>query len=217
MNGHSRLILRRTLLNCGLVVGVFVLIACRLIGGIETTLPPTYVEIPFSDLSLKKLDPDILTEMAIPGCELSDLPPFHWKEVNTGMVDIRTPEDYAIQTGSLYQEGYLAYQYECAENPSMCQSLPEVNYEEFLAKCNVFPEVDFSRYSLLGYHASGKGCIVSFEKHVYRDDLNHQVMYQLRVFEEGVCDQVFYDRNLILVMRIPSNYIVDFLLEHGNE
>ncbi len=32
----------------------------------------------------------------------------------------------------------------------MYRSIPEMSYEEFLSICNVFPEVDFSKYSLLG-------------------------------------------------------------------
>lgn len=210
MKDHSRLIFRRAFLVCSLVGGVSLLSVCSVPEGIDTTLPPTYVEIPYSDLALEKLNPDILTEPGIPGCRLSDLPPFHWKEVNTGIVDIRNPEDYAIQTGSLYQEGFLAFQYERAENPIMRQSLPEMSYEEFIAICYVFPEVDFSKHSVLGYHATGKGCTVSFEKHVYRDDQNNKVMYQLRVLEEGLCEEVIGDRNLILIPRIPSNYSVVF-------
>lgn len=200
----------KIVLACCLISGMILLGSCIVTQGGGPILLLNYVEIPYAELVLKELDQDILTEPGIPGCRLSDLPPFHWKEVNTGIVDIRNPEDYAIQTGSLYQEGFLAFQYERAENPIMRQSLPEMSYEEFIAICYVFPEVDFSKHSVLGYHATGKGCTVSFEKHVYRDDQNNKVMYQLRVLEEGLCEEVIGDRNLILIPRIPSNYSVVF-------
>jgi len=190
---------------------------CNVMLGRESTLPPAYVEIPYSDLALEEIDPDTLADPGISGCKLSDLPPFLWKEINSGVVDIRNPEDYAIQTGSLYQEGFRAYQCERAENPNMRQSLPEMSYEKFLATCDVFPEVDFSKHSVLGYHATGKGCTVTFEKHVYRDDQNNKVLYQLKVLEEGACEKIVGNRNLILVPRIPSNYSVAFSIADRKE
>ena len=122
--------------------------ACSVTLGSESTLPSTYVEIPYSDLALGELDPEILSDPGIPGCKLSDLPPFLWKEVNTGIVDIRTPEEYAFSVGSLYQDGFRAYQYDRMENPDTYQSMPEMSYEEFLVTCNVFPEVDFSKHKV---------------------------------------------------------------------
>ena len=136
--------------------------------------------------------------------------PFGWKEVDSGLVDIRTPEDYAIRTESLYQEGFLGYLQNRVEYPDTYRSIPEMTYEEFLTTCNVFPDVDFSQYSVLGYQATGTGCIVTFEKHVYRDDRNKQILYELTVVEEGVCETAVHNRNLILVPRIPDDYSVAF-------
>ena len=96
----------------------------------------------------------------------------------------------------------------------MYQSIPEMSYEEFLATCNVFPDVDFSRQSVLGCHATGTGCTVTFEKHVYRDDQGNMISYELKVIEEGACEKVINDRNLILVPRIPSNYSVMFSISY---
>ena len=74
----------------------------------------------------------------------------------------------------------------------------------------MFPDVDFTQHSVLGYHAVGIGCTVTFEKHVYRDDQNKKVLYELTVIEEGTCEMDVRDRNLILVPRIPLDYGVDF-------
>lgn len=205
------------ILNFSLAGGVCLLCACGVNLGRETALPPTYVEIPYTDLPLEELAPDILSGPGIPGCSLSDLRPFHWKEVNSGIVDIRTTEEYTIQTESLYQEGFLDYQYELAENPVVRDIFPEMGYEEFLSTCNVFPDVDFSKLSVLGYHATGKGCEVSFEKHVYRDDQNNKVMYQIVVIEEGMCERVVSSRNLIIVARIPLEYSVEYSIEQVKE
>jgi len=71
------------------------------------------------------------------------------------------------------------------EFPDRYLPTPEMSYEEFLRTCNVFPDVDFSRNSLLGFQATGKGCSVTFEKHVYRDDQTKTILYNLTVVEEG--------------------------------
>ena len=176
----------------------------------DLKLPPTYIEIPHADLVFEEFAPEIPADLEIPGCSLADLPPFGWKEVDSGLVDIRTPEDYVAQTESLYQEGFRDYLQNRAEFPDTYQSTPELTYAEFLATCDVFPEVDFSQHSILGYHATGTGCAVTFEKHVYRDDSDRKIFYQLTPIEEGTCEITVHDRNLILVASIPSDYTVDF-------
>lgn len=200
----------KTVLLCSLALGLVLVSACDGIQSGESTPGSTYVEIPYSELVLEQLDPDILTDPGILGCNLADLPPFGWKEVNSGLVDIRTPEDYAIQVGSLYQEGYKNYQENRIDFPDTYRSIPNMTYEEFLATCDVFPEVDFAQQSLLGYHASGTGCTVTFDKHVYRDDQDQSILYELTIIEEGDCEKISYNRNLILVPRIPPDYRVEF-------
>jgi hypothetical protein len=200
-----------------LISGIILLGGCHVTQAGEPTPLPTYVEIPYEELVLAELDQEILTDPGIPGCSLFDLPPFGWKEVNSGIVDIRTPEDYAIRIGSLYQEGYRAYLDNRVGFPDTYQSIAEMSYEEFLATCNVFPAVDFSRHSVLGCHATGTGCKVIFEKHVYRDDPNKAILYELTVIEEGACEMAMHNRNLILVQRIPSTYSVTFSISDRKE
>jgi hypothetical protein len=199
------------------ITGMSLLVACNLAQSEEPTLLPTYVELPYSELVLEELDQDILADPEMPGCSLSDLRPFGWKTVDSGLVDIRTPQDYANQVESLYQEGYLDYQQTRLEYPDRYQSTPEMSYAEFLRTCSVFPDVDFSRNSLLGFQATGTGCSVTFEKHVYRDDQNKTILYELTVVEEGVCEKDVNNRNLILVPSIPSDYIVDFSYTNPKE
>jgi hypothetical protein len=206
------MMLKKKLL-CWLISALILLSACNQIQTGEPTLPPTHMEESYSDLILDEIDPDILADPGIPGCSLADLRPFGWKEVNSGLVDIRTPEDYAIQSESLYQEGYLDYLQTREEYPDRYQSIPEMSYEEFFSTCNVFPEVDFGQYSVLGAHATGTGCTVTFEKHVYRDEQSKKIIYTVAVIEEGKCELTSNNRNLILVPRIPPEYSVEFLIQ----
>jgi len=200
-------------LLCWLISALTVLSACNRIQIGEPTLPPNYLEELYTNLVLDELDPNILADPGIPGCGLADLRPFGWKEVDSGLVDIRTSEDYAIQIESLYQEGYLDYLQTRKEYPDRYQSIPEMSYEEFFMTCNVFPEVDFGRYSVLGAQATGTGCAVTFEKHVYRDEQSKKIIYTVTVIEEGNCEMTSLDRNLILVSRIPPEYKAEFLIQ----
>ena len=109
--------MRQTYLLCWLIGGLILLSACNVSQVGVPAPPPTYVEVPYTDLVLEELDDAALADPGIPGCKLANLPPFHWKEVDSGLVDIRTPGAYAIQTESLYQEGYLGYQQARVEYP----------------------------------------------------------------------------------------------------
>ena len=204
-------------LHCCLISALFLLYACSVKQAGEPTLPPTYVEVLYTDLVPDELGQAALANPEIPGCRLADLRPFGWKTVDSGFVDIRAPDDYAIQIESLYQEGYRDYLQTRVEYPDKYQSIPEMNYEEFLMTCNVFPEVDFGRYSVLGAQATGTGCTVIFEKQVYRDEQSKEVLYEITVIEEGECEMVFHNRNLILVPRIPPEYRVEFLLQPADQ
>lgn len=204
--------MRQVLLLFSLIAAMTWLSGCNVSHGEEPTVSYTSVDVPFTELVPEEPDPAALNGREIASCRLSDLPAFHWKEVDAGLVDIRTPEAYSIQTESLYQEGYLGYRQARVEEPDRYQSIPEMSYEAFLATCNVFPSVDFKQYSVLGAQATGTGCTVTFEKHVYRDDQSKTVRYENTVIEEGACETVSHNRNLILVPRIPSEYDVEFLI-----
>jgi len=212
------MLMRKKKLFCWLISALILLSACNRIQIGKPAPPPNYREELYTDLVFDQVDPNILADPGIPGCRLADLRPFGWKEVDSGLVDIRTPEDYALQIESLYQAGYLDYLQTRQEYPDRYQSILEMSYEEFFATCNVFPEVDFEQYSVLGAHATGTGCTVTFEKHVYRSEQSNEIIYTVTVIEAGKCEMTSQNRNLILVPRINPEYSVAFLIQTtGND
>ena len=132
------------------LTGMIVIAAFNPVQESEPTPPPGFVKLAYMDLVFEEPDQVVLDNPGIPGCKLEDLRPFGWKTVDTGFLDVRTSDDYSVQVESLYQEGFLDYSLARGTNPEMYQAIPEMDYEAFLAVCNVFPEVDFSQYSLLG-------------------------------------------------------------------
>jgi hypothetical protein len=210
-------IMRKLLL--GLLIVAFLISACTgetptplLRTPTATPVPPTYVETRYEDLQLRELGQDVLTDPGVPGCDLRDLPAFNWKLPDAGQVAIRTQREYTSNANSLYSEGYAVFQENLAAFPNTYQSIPNYSYDEFLEICNVFPEIDFSQKTMLGNHASGTGCSVDFEKHVYRDDENSRILYSVKVIEEGLCEMYGWSRNLITIASVPSDYSVEFVV-----
>ncbi|MGD2248836.1 MAG: hypothetical protein PVF58_10565 [Candidatus Methanofastidiosia archaeon] len=70
------------------------------------------------------------------------------------------------------------------------------------------PLIDFSQYVLLGKYASGSGCTVTFEKHVYTDTDNKRVIYSITVVEEGLCEMFVMSMNWIVIPKFPGYDIV---------
>ena len=69
--------MRQAYLLCWLMMGgITALSACYVAPSGGPTLPPTYVEIPYTELVLEEIDRAVLTNPGIPGCSLADLRPF---------------------------------------------------------------------------------------------------------------------------------------------
>lgn len=89
---------------------------------------------------------------------------------------------------------------------SNCYNLPEVGYSTDP------PDINFNEYSLLGFYSSGQ-CEVKFIRDVTKSEINNKYSYRIIVNDCGDCKMMRTDANLVLVPKIPDNYIVDFVLE----
>ncbi|MFH1607893.1 MAG: hypothetical protein ABIA78_02055 [archaeon] len=72
------------------------------------------------------------------------------------------------------------------------------------------PEIDFSKKTLLGNHASGGGCSIDFKKKVYQDDSNKKIIHSVKVVEKGRCDKLGSSMNWVIIQKVPSDYSVEF-------
>ena len=92
------------------------------------------------------------------------------------------------------------------EYQSLLQFRPPVDF------CQDFklPSIDFSQFILLGKYTEGGGCSIDFVRKIYRDDVNKEVIYSIKVIEEGFCKKMGMSMNWALVPKIPSNYKVRF-------
>lgn len=111
----------------------------------------------------------------------------------SGMYLHHIPEEFIINSQEEYKE-LLEYK---SDSPA-CKDF-------------VLPHIDFSENTLLGKYASGSGCSVKFEKHVYIDDANKKIIYSIKVIGEGDCEMMGMSMNWITIpTKIPPDYIVVF-------
>jgi hypothetical protein len=92
---------------------------------------------------------------------------------------------------------------------SNCYNLPEVGYSTNP------PDINFNEYSLLGFYSSGQ-CEVKFIREVTKNEINQKYTYKIIVNDCGTCKIMKYDANLVLVPKIPDDFIVDFVLEYSD-
>lgn len=71
------------------------------------------------------------------------------------------------------------------------------------------PEIDFTRYTLLGLYADG-GCEASFARKVTRDDSEDSFHYTVKVKDCGDCESLQVSYNWVLVPRLPDGWTVTF-------
>jgi hypothetical protein len=75
------------------------------------------------------------------------------------------------------------------------------------------PTIDFDSYILVGKQTSGGGCSVNYERKVYSDESNRQVIYEIKVRYKGLCDMLITSMNWALIPRVPEAYSIDFRVD----
>lgn len=97
------------------------------------------------------------------------------------------------------------------EYQSLIDNSPDLYPNPFLLCVDYkFPEIDFSKYTLLGRGVSAGGCDIEFERKVFRDDQNKKYIYSIKSDVEGTCEKGLFNKNWILIDKIPNDYGVDF-------
>ena len=72
-----------------------------------------------------------------------------------------------------------------------------------------FPEIDFEKYSLLGYYVIVGGCrIPDAEHHVFIE--NRKLVFQRVITQNGCCKPGFNVENYILVPKMNNEYDIEF-------
>jgi len=92
---------------------------------------------------------------------------------------------------------------------SNCYNLPEAGYA-----LNP-PEIDFNNFSLLGFWVTGQ-CETKFIRDVIKDEELRKYIYKIIVKDCGSCEKERYDANLILVPKLPDDFMVEFKKEDGD-
>lgn len=81
-------------------------------------------------------------------------------------------------------------------------------YKYYCSDFFQFPNIDFSKYTLLGNNTTG-GCS-DFKKEIVRDDVNKTLTYTLKVVNNDYCSVFSTSNNWVLVDKLPADYQVIF-------
>ncbi|MBK8806709.1 MAG: hypothetical protein IPO21_08710 [Bacteroidales bacterium] len=84
------------------------------------------------------------------------------------------------------------------------------NYDNIDCDTAKLPEIDFSKYSLISFLTGGSGCSAHFQRRVYKDTINSNIVYKIEENYEGDCEMYIENRNWAIVPAIPYDYIVEF-------
>lgn len=74
----------------------------------------------------------------------------------------------------------------------------------------VFPEIDFSKKTLLGQYVSAGGCSIAFSVRVTRNDPEQWIRHHVSVAAQGSCEKLGYSLNLVVVDKVPATFDVRF-------
>jgi hypothetical protein len=95
-------------------------------------------------------------------------------------------------------------------NQSEMNRLIYYNYG-YQTNCN-FNTIDFSKYTLLGVNAYTT-CNFKIVKDVSIDEMAKKYTYLIEINECGNCSEQTYHQNWVLIPKIKTGYIVDFVIE----
>lgn len=76
------------------------------------------------------------------------------------------------------------------------------------------PEIDFSKYTLIGKYVSDGGCRASFDNQVYNDEENKTITYHIKANFSGECQMFLFSWNWMLIPKIANDYAVVFEVEN---
>jgi hypothetical protein len=77
------------------------------------------------------------------------------------------------------------------------------------------PDIDFSRYTLLGTNTNASGCEVpDYNISVEKDNNKREYLFRVVIKEKGLCEQAFVKNTWILIPKIESNNNVIFDIKY---
>ena len=72
------------------------------------------------------------------------------------------------------------------------------------------PNIDFEKYTLLGYYKEASGCSLGYQPKVRKSIIRKKYIYKVKVNSSGNCAKLDFSSNWILVPKLPKGYTVKF-------
>lgn len=87
----------------------------------------------------------------------------------------------------------------------------QIRYTDYCRRYK-FPEIDFQKYTLLGYHTSVGGCAMPTVKHKVFIQ-NRKLIFHRKITQDGSCEPIFRVKKLVLVPKMSDDYEIEFIEE----
>jgi len=106
------------------------------------------------------------------------------------------------------------------DNEQLLQLADTFRQASYGADCDTaqLPSIDFDKYTLIFMQTNGGGCSADFDRKVFKDEENKNIIYEISVTYQGLCEMYITNKNWALVPKVPDDYSVVFkLVESVNQ
>jgi hypothetical protein len=74
----------------------------------------------------------------------------------------------------------------------------------------VLPNIDFSKYFLIGKLTEGGGCSVKYDRQVIDNIEKRTLVYKIKADYSGNCKMLIINMNWVLIPKVYSDYTIEF-------
>jgi len=75
------------------------------------------------------------------------------------------------------------------------------------------PDINFTKYFLVGKFTSGGGCSVKYDRQVTVEEENNKLIYKIDADYFGLCYMLIVDMNWVLIPKKYCNFTIEFQIE----
>lgn len=77
----------------------------------------------------------------------------------------------------------------------------------------VLPDIDFSKFFLIGKHTQGGGCSVKYDRKILDSKDTKTLVYKIKVDYSGNCMMLIMNMNWVLIPKAYSDYTIEFQVD----
>ena len=130
------------------------------------------------------------------------------------LIEITDKCDFTQSLLSVCFYGTMEDEIDIRDSVSYRQFEDSIRIHHYNLNCDTarLPEIDFSKWMLIGKTTSGGGCSDEYKRKVYLDNENKKIIYDIRVRYRGLCKMLIMNYNFVLIPAQTSEYKVEYVV-----